>query len=424
MRRFKVLKQIGEGTFGTVLKAIQIDSGEVVAVKHMKAKYRSWADCSSLKEIKSLKKLSHPNIIQLKEVILENDELFLVFEYMDCNLYEYLRDRERPLSETKSRTVAYQVLKSLAFCHENGYFHRDLKPENILVNNDISKPVKLADFGSVKTIHSRAPFTEYISTRWYRSPECILTDGYYSFKMDLFALGCILYEILTSRPLFPGKDEFDQITKIHAVLGTPPASVINRFRKRGRHIQNWTFSMQRGCGLEALLPTVSTDCVSLLYQLLAYLPEDRITAKQALKHDWFSELRRKDESPTDLSPTLKKDYGSTSNSTLPSLHSRTGGVTRADPLVSGLINLKRKERNEIRNVQKPMPSKTELNSNKILPKPPKPLPLSNFTFPTGSNANRVALARAAYAKPQPLGQKKKKKECVSWFGSCWRFRYF
>ncbi|KAL0217098.1 hypothetical protein RCL1_007581 [Eukaryota sp. TZLM3-RCL] len=294
MRRYKVLKPIGEGTFGHVLKAINVDNGEVTAIKHMKAKFSSWADCVNLKEVRSLRKLSHTNIIKLKEVIHQNDELFLVFEYMDCNLYEHIKNRTVPLSESKCKLVTYQLLKALAYIHSCGTFHRDVKPENILVAADLSTPVKLADFGSCRDSNHNPPYTEYISTRWYRAPECLLTDGYYSSKMDLFAVGCILFEMLTSRPLFPGKDEFDQVNRIHGVLGTPTSAILNRFKKKGSHIQNWTFTPQRGCGLEPLLPSVSPECLNLLYQLLAYLPEDRISAKQAIKHDWFMDLRRKE----------------------------------------------------------------------------------------------------------------------------------
>ena len=103
--------------------------------------------------------------------------------------------------------------------HRNGIFHRDIKPENILLKNNTN--IKLADLGSCKGIYGKQPFTEYISTRWYRAPECLLTDGYYNYKMDIWGLGCVFFEMLTLFPLFPGDNEIDQVNKIHNILGSP-----------------------------------------------------------------------------------------------------------------------------------------------------------------------------------------------------------
>jgi len=113
----------------------------------------------------------------------------------------------------------YQLLKAIEHMHKNAIFHRDIKPENILLSGDT---VKLADLGSCRGLYNNPPLTEYISTRWYRAPECLLTDGHYGYKMDIWGVGCVLFEILSLFPLFPGDNELDQINKIHNVLGTPP----------------------------------------------------------------------------------------------------------------------------------------------------------------------------------------------------------
>lgn len=112
----------------------------------------------------SLKKLNHPNIVKLKEVIRENEELFFVFEYMDGNLYELMKNRDRPFQETSIRNIMYQIMQGLAFMHKNGFFHRDVKPENMLVRGDL---IKVADFGLAREIRSKPPYTDYVSTRWY-----------------------------------------------------------------------------------------------------------------------------------------------------------------------------------------------------------------------------------------------------------------
>ena len=130
---------------------------------------------------------------------------------MEMNLYQAIEGRKKYLQEKKVKYWIYQTLKALEFMHKNGIFHRDIKPENILL---LKNKVKLADLGSCKGMYSKPPFTEYISTRWYRSPECLLTDGYYNYKMDICGLGYVFYEILTLEPLFRRVDEIYQVNKI------------------------------------------------------------------------------------------------------------------------------------------------------------------------------------------------------------------
>lgn len=134
------------------------------------------------------------------------------------NLYEAMKNRKNPMSTKKIKFFMFQVLLAISHMHQKGIFHRDIKPENILVRDD---HVKLADLGSCKGKYSPHPHTEYISTRWYRAPECLMTDGYYNEKMDIWGFGCVLFELIMKCVLFPGKDELDQVHKIHNVLGTP-----------------------------------------------------------------------------------------------------------------------------------------------------------------------------------------------------------
>ncbi|CAI5477447.1 unnamed protein product [Closterium sp. Yama58-4] len=218
MNRYKVIKQMGDGTYGTVWKAMNLHTNEIVAVKKMKRKFYSWEECMSLREVKSLRKLNHSNIVRLKEVIRENNELFFIFEYMDCNLYQVMKDRETLFPESKIRSWMYQVLQGLAYMHKHGYFHRDLKPENLLVTKDV---IKVADFGLAREVRSRPPFTDYVSTRWYRAPEVLLQSTVYNAPIDMWAIGGIMAELFSLRPLFPGASEIDEIVKICSVIGTP-----------------------------------------------------------------------------------------------------------------------------------------------------------------------------------------------------------
>ncbi|XP_038695288.1 cyclin-dependent kinase F-4-like isoform X2 [Tripterygium wilfordii] len=144
MERYKLIKEVEDGTFGCVWRAINKRSSEVVAIKKLKKKFYSWEDCVNLREVKSLQKMNNPNIVKLKEVIREHDILYFVFEDMDCNLYQLMKDREKPFAEAQLRKWYSQVFQGLAYMHQQGCFHRDLKPENLLVTKDIINKLMFA----------------------------------------------------------------------------------------------------------------------------------------------------------------------------------------------------------------------------------------------------------------------------------------
>ena len=210
---------------------------------------------------------------------------------MEMNLYEAIENRKKYLPEKKAKYWIYKTLKALEFMHKNGIFHRDIKPENILL---LKNKVKLADLGSCKGIYSKPPFTEYISTRWYRSPECLLTDGYYNYKMDIWGLGCVFYEILTLEPLFPGDDEIDQVNKINYILGSPPNDLFQKFVKNSSHRNEFNFEYQKGVGINKYLNHVSPDIVDLIGKMLIYEPDLRPTARECLNHECFKEFVEQD----------------------------------------------------------------------------------------------------------------------------------
>ena len=210
---------------------------------------------------------------------------------MEMNLYEAIEKRKKYLPEKKAKYWIYQTLKALEYMHKNGIFHRDIKPENILL---LKNRVKLADLGSCKGMYSKPPFTEYISTRWYRSPECLLTDGYYNYKMDIWGLGCVFYEILTLEPLFPGDDEIDQVNKINYILGSPPNDLFEKFVKNSAHRNEFNFEYQKGVGINKYLSHVSANVVDLIGKMLIYDPDLRPTARDCLNHECFKEFVEQD----------------------------------------------------------------------------------------------------------------------------------
>jgi len=291
MHKYRLISKKGEGTFSEVLKAQSIKSGKHVAIKCMKNHFDSVDQVNNLREIQALRRLAgHPNIIKLHEVLYDEPtgRMALVFELMDMNLYEAVKGRRHYLPEDKVKRYMYELLKALDHMHRNGIFHRDVKPENVLLMDD---EIKLADLGSCRGIYSRQPYTEYISTRWYRAPECLLTDGYYNFKMDLFAVGCVWFEVVALFPLFPGQNEMDQIQKIHNILGTPPAELLARKFKRNASHMDFNFPDKKGTGIERLVPHAAPELVELMRKLLRYDPDERILSRQALKDPYFRDLR-------------------------------------------------------------------------------------------------------------------------------------
>eukprot|EP00249_Psilotum_nudum_P020200 c27601_g1_i1 orf=876-2255(+) len=283
MERYKVIKQLGDGTYGSVWKAINRRTNEIVAVKKMKRKFYSWDECMNLREVKSLRQLNHPNIVKLKEVIRENDQLYFVFEYMEYNLYQVMKDKDKFFPEAKIRNWCYQVLQALTYMHSHGYFHRDLKPENLLVTKDA---IKIADFGLAREVHSRPPYTDYVSTRWYRAPEVLLQSSSYSASIDMWAIGAIMAELFTLRPLFPGASEADELYKICSVIGTPNHRTWPEGLKLASSM-NFCFPQFSSTHLSVFIPTASPEAIDLMSALCSWDPYRRPTAAQSLQHPFF-----------------------------------------------------------------------------------------------------------------------------------------
>ncbi|XP_028251683.1 MAPK/MAK/MRK overlapping kinase isoform X1 [Parambassis ranga] len=286
---YKIIKKIGEGTFSDVVKTQNLKDGKFYACKTMKQTINSLEQANNLREVQAMKRLSpHANIIQLHELIFDKETgtVSLICELMEMNIYEFIQGRQTPLPDHTVKNYMYQLCKSLEHMHSCGIFHRDVKPENILIKQNV---LKLGDFGSCRSVYSKPPHTEYISTRWYRAPECLLTDGYYSLKMDIWSAGCVFFEIMSLNPLFPGSNELDQVAKIHDVLGTPDQTLLQKFKKsRAMH---FNFPLKKGTGISRLIPNCPAPALSLLYQMLAYDPDERIAAETALRHTYFREIR-------------------------------------------------------------------------------------------------------------------------------------
>ncbi|KAG5506992.1 hypothetical protein JKF63_05738 [Porcisia hertigi] len=290
MERYTVMGQLGDGSFGTVSKAQNTSTGEIVAVKMMKQRFQSWEECLQLREIQSLRRVQHPNLVKLKEVVREKTELFLIFEYCEKNIFQIQRQRANQMSgsmafsDKEIRSIMCQTLLGVQAIHKAGFMHRDLKPENLLISGDL---LKVADFGLAKEIRSRPPFTEYVSTRWYRAPEIVLHSTHYNSPIDIWACAVIFAELYLCRPLFPGTSESDQLFKICSVLGSPAPNEWDEGYQLARRM-NIRFPTVAPTPLRQILSTAPQAAVDLMESMLRFNPAERPTATQCLQHPYFT----------------------------------------------------------------------------------------------------------------------------------------
>ena len=236
-----------------------------------------------------MKELKHENIVSLYDVIHTENKLMLVFEYMDGDLKRYMDTHgdRGALKPTTIKSFMYQLLKGIDFCHQNRVLHRDLKPQNLLIN---SKGVlKLGDFGLARAFGIPVnTFSNEVVTLWYRAPDVLLGSRTYNTSIDIWSAGCIMAEMFTGRPLFPGTTNEDQIIRIFRIMGTPTERTwpgITQFPE-----YKPTFHMYATQDLRNILPAIDPNGIDLLQRMLQLRPELRISAHDALQHVWFNDL--------------------------------------------------------------------------------------------------------------------------------------
>ncbi|KAK9144581.1 hypothetical protein Sjap_004484 [Stephania japonica] len=290
---YELLEILGEGSFGCVQKAVDNHTGDIVAIKELKDldfDCTSWKACLNIREVKALRDLDHPNIIRLKQIIMENYILYLVMECMDMTLTQLMKNKVRKSSNNDQvRGVTIQLFEALAHMHKKGYFHRDLKPDNILVSNDV---VKVADFGMAREVSMDGDklYTGRVTTLWYRAPEVLVKPSLYGPAVDMWAMGAIMAELFTSTPLFRGSNEVDQVWKICSVIGTPTKETWEEGLSRAGKIFHHVFPRKYDGvdKLAELMPNADEDAISLIRWLCSWDDRKRPTALEALQHPFFA----------------------------------------------------------------------------------------------------------------------------------------
>ncbi|KAM4796695.1 mitogen-activated protein kinase 13 isoform 2-T2 [Rhinophrynus dorsalis] len=277
--RYGSLIAVGSGAYGSVCSAIDLKTGEKVAIKKLCRPFQSEIFAKrAFRELALLKHMNHENVIGLLDVFTPATSLndfhnfYLVMPYMQIDLQKIMGHH---LSEDKIQYLVYQMLCGLKYIHAAGIIHRIL------------------DFGLAR--HADAEMTGYVVTRWYRAPEVILSWMHYNKTVDVWSVGCIMGEMLTGKPLFKGKDYLDQLTQILKVTGVPGPEFIQKLEDMAakKYIQSLPKLPKKDFSL--LFPSASDLAVDLLEKMLELDVEKRLTATEALEHPYFDEYRDEDE---------------------------------------------------------------------------------------------------------------------------------
>ncbi|CAI7645257.1 unnamed protein product [Penicillium viridicatum] len=276
--------QLGEGAYATVYKGRNNKTNELVALKEIHLDPEEGTPSTAIREISLMKELKHENILALYDVLYTGDKLIIVSEYMQNDLKRFMDDQNGTLDLPTIKFFAQEMMQGIAYCHDKSVLHRDLKPQNLLVGWD--GRLKLADFGLATT--SNLPvgtFSNDVCTLWYRPPEVLLGSCSYTASVDIWSAGCIIAEMYTSYPFFPGDDDNDQLSRIFQVLGTPSEHTWPGVSQLPEF--NPLFPMYTPIDLRRMIFGVDYFGSNLLERMLQLQPELRLSAADTLCHPWF-----------------------------------------------------------------------------------------------------------------------------------------
>ncbi|OWR49543.1 cyclin-dependent kinase 20 [Danaus plexippus] len=284
---YSVLGRIGEGAHGLVFKARHLPTGRDVALKKILIKnLEDGIPLNVMREIKALQLLRCKYVIKLYDMFPRGMCLVLVLEYMCSGLWEMLHQKQQELTLPRVKTYAQMLLKGTRYMHAHYVMHRDLKPANLLINHE--GILKIADLGLARLYwpDGGRPYSHQVATRWYRAPELLYGARYYSQNVDIWAVGCIIAEMITKQPLFAGESDIEQLAIVLQRLGTPTEETWPKHSELPDY-HKITFPESSPMPWTELLPGVEPDAIHLIKSFILYDAQKRISAKEALNHPWF-----------------------------------------------------------------------------------------------------------------------------------------
>ncbi|KAB5594825.1 Cyclin-dependent kinase 7 [Ceratobasidium theobromae] len=292
--------KIGEGTYAVVYKGREAATGRRIAIKKIKVgQMKEGLDQSAIREVRYLRELRHPNVIELLDVFSTKTNLNLVLEFLETDLEAVIKDRSNVFLPADIKSWMAMTLRGLEYCHRNWVLHRvrlirfkrlvqlkrmqDLKPNNLLIAAD--GELKIADFGLARDFTDPAQkMTCQVITRWYRPPELLYGARYYSTGVDMWSVGCIFAELMLRTPYLPGESDMDQLKTIFRALGTPTEE---DWPGHASLPDYTSFGQFPKSPLKLLFSAASTEALDLLGKFLIYDPRKRISAYDALHHSYF-----------------------------------------------------------------------------------------------------------------------------------------
>eukprot|EP01068_Selenidium_serpulae_P005610 Selendium_serpulae@DN4105_c0_g1_i1.p1 len=306
-KKYDVIQKLGKGAYGIVWKSKDRKTSELVALKKIFDAFQNATDAQrTFREIMFLQELNagkgHENIVRLMNVLkADNDkDIYLVFDYMETDLHAVIR--ANILEDIHKQYIIYQLLKAIKYMHSGELLHRDMKPSNILLNSECH--VKVADFGLARSVangkddgSANPVLTDYVATRWYRAPEILLGSTKYTKGVDMWSLGCILGELTTGRPIFPGTSTMNQLERIMVVTGKPSAQDTEAMQSPFAVTMLESVTPKKAKSFHEFFPAASEQAVDLISKLLQFNPNNRISAEEALRHQYVEQFHNEGEEP-------------------------------------------------------------------------------------------------------------------------------
>uniref|UniRef100_T1JNQ1 mitogen-activated protein kinase n=1 Tax=Strigamia maritima TaxID=126957 RepID=T1JNQ1_STRMM len=294
--KYQNLTPVGSGA-----SAIDSSTGRRLAIKKLARPFQTAIHAKrTYRELRMLKHMNHENVIGLLGVftpgrtIEEFQDVYLVTHLMGADLNNIIKTQK--LSDDHVQFLVYQILRGLKYIHSAGIVHRDLKPSNIAVNEDCE----------LKQGTQIAEMTGYVATRWYRAPEIMLNWMHYNQTVDIWSVGCIMAELLTSKTLFPGTDHIDQLTRIMKVTGTPTDELLAKLASDEARNYIRSLPVMSKKDFKQVFRGATPHAIDLLEKMLELDAEKRITAEQALGHPYLAKYADPNDEP--ISEPYDQDF--------------------------------------------------------------------------------------------------------------------